>query len=63
MRPPRGANATCCFTAAPREPGTNDPAKADPNAMMGGFKDRFVKVGDEWLFSERRGFLTLATNP
>ena len=51
------------YSGPPREPGVNDPAKADANAMMGGFKDRFVKVGDEWLFAERRGFLTLATAP
>jgi uncharacterized protein (TIGR02246 family) len=35
------------------------PAVAAPPALLGGFKDRLVRVDGEWLFAERRGWLDL----
>jgi len=44
-----------------REAGDIKPAKVDGPLLIGAFDDRFVKVGDDWLFAERRGSLALTT--
>ncbi|GGB38193.1 hypothetical protein GCM10011380_29490 [Sphingomonas metalli] len=31
---------------------------ADAPVRVGGFHDRLVRIGDHWLFAERRGYLT-----
>ena len=56
-----GVTYILLYTGPPREPGDAKPAKADPTLLIGAFDDRFVKVGDDWLFAERRGSLTLTT--
>jgi len=56
-----GTTYILLYTGPAREPGDAKPAKADPTMLIGAFDDRFVKVGEDWLFAERRGSLALTT--
>ncbi len=41
------------------QPGEGFPRPAEPNYLIGDFKDRFVRYGGVWKFSERLGSLAL----
>ena len=49
------------WSGPPREPGEMAPSKVDGPLLVGAFNDRFVKLGEDWLFAERLGSLALTT--
>lgn len=56
------ATGTCymiLYAGPPLAQGEAGPPLTDQAPMIGQFKDVFVKVGDDWLFAERRGSLGL----
>lgn len=53
------ARAHSYLTLHAGRPGDDLPRAAEPVYLIGDFKDRFVKNGDVWKFSERLGSLAL----
>ena len=47
------------YAGPPAAEGDAGPPLTDQAPMIGQFKDVFAKVGDDWLFAERRGSLGL----
>jgi hypothetical protein len=59
------ASGTCymiLYAGPPPAPGEAGPPLTDQKPMIGQFRDVFAKVGDEWLFAERRGSLGLTVS-
>ena len=47
------------YAGPPLAQGEKGPPLTDQAPMIGAFRDVFVKVGEQWLFAERRGELGL----
>jgi hypothetical protein len=59
----RGESYVTLLTAPALADGQALPVKADAVQSVGGFSERFKKVDGEWVFAERRGYLTLTVAP
>ena len=54
-----GVTYMVLYAGPPLAEGEKGPPLTDQAPMIGAFRDVYVKVGDEWLFAERRGELGL----